>query len=320
MNQILHLRDRAIQGLDTLHEGVTSVRFIDFPDHTNVGDSAIALGSIAYWKHRHIRVASIHTLFSTPEWFYHRDDSAVALQGGGSFGGLYAPMDHYRLEMARKLNPDTLLMQMPQSVVFPTPSNRKANQEAFERRKNLRLATRDSPSQASLASLGLDSTLAPDAAHALGPLIGPTATFPYVILARTDPEAADGVGVPGSGGAFDWPRASVSGRVVHRIKYQRPWPNIAQRLADRPPAFWANRAQARVDSGIPLLAAGRTIITDRLHAMILGLHLGRRVIAVDNANQKLSNYANTWLTASDIPLEFQTTFGEAVRSASTTQF
>lgn len=308
-----------MDGLDSIHNDVDSVRLADFPDYTNIGDSAIALGSFAFWEKRDVRLLGVHSLFSTPRNFYTDHASTVALQGGGTFGGLYPPMDRYRLHMVRELNPETMLVQMPQSVLFPTPADLRANKEAFAARSNVRVAARDHASHARLTDADIPSSLVPDAAHALGPLKGPAPTRSHVILARTDPEAARGTGAETMEQAFDWPRATLAGRVLHRIKYQRPWPDTAQRLADRPSEFWINRAQYRLDTGIPLLSAGRTVITDRLHAMILGLHLGRRVIAVDNANNKLTNYASTWLTASDLPLEFRTTFGDAVRAASTTQ-
>ncbi len=46
-----------------------------------------------------------------------------------------------------------------------------------------------------------------------------------------------------------------------------------------------------------MLSSGETIVTDRLHAMLIGLQMGRSVIAVDNNNQKLSKYADTWFGA-----------------------
>lgn len=318
-NALNRLRDETFEALDALHESVHSVRFFDFPDYTNIGDSAIALGSFHYWNSRKVQVSGVHTLFSTPDHVLSKSDSAAALQGGGTFGGLYAPMNSYRLRLVRELDPAVTLIQMPQSVHFPNEALRKMNADAFAARHSVRIAVRDKNSLRELQEISLGATLAPDAAHALGPLSGPNATEPYVILARTDPESAKGSGGSDVSGSFDWPRATIPGRVLHRVKHQRPWPDAAQRLAVRQPDFWIRRAQERLDSGIPLLAAGRTVITDRLHAMILGLQLGRRVIAVDNANQKLTNYASTWLGAADIPLEFAETFKDALSLASRSQ-
>lgn len=316
---LIRLQQETQGGLDAFHSDVKAVRFVDFPDHTNIGDSAIALGSVAYWNSRHLPLLSVHNVYSTPRSLFKQQDAAIALQGGGSFGGLYPPMNDYRLRLVREITAAATLIQMPQSVVFPNDRLRKDNADAFALRPSARVAARDRFSQQELANIDIRATLVPDAAHALGPLLGPEATNPYVILARTDPEAATNAGGRAQADTFDWPRASVPGRAIHRVKYQRAWPQAAQRLADRRPEFWINRAQNRLDTGIPLLAAGRTVITDRLHAMILGLHLGRRVIAVDNANRKLTNYASTWLTDSGIPLEFSESFADAVKTATTSQ-
>lgn len=313
------LQQLTFEHLDQLHTGVRAIRFLDFPDHTNVGDSAIALGSLAYWQATGVMVTGVHTLFSTPRTVLTNPDAAVALQGGGSFGGLYAPMNSYRLRVVRSLNARATLIQMPQSVHFPSEDLRLLNAEAFSERPTARVAARDRSSMGALESIGIKPILAPDAAHALGPLFGPPPRTEFVVLARTDPEAASRAGGLNQPDTFDWPRASIPGRVIHRIKHQRPWPDAAQRLAVRRPDFWIHRAQKQLDSGLPLLAAGRTVITDRLHAMILGLQLGRRVIAVDNANQKLTNYASTWLGAADIPLEFAETFKDALSLASRSQ-
>ncbi|MGW3546360.1 polysaccharide pyruvyl transferase family protein [Janibacter hoylei] len=315
---ILKLRHTTSDLLDRLHQGVNVVRFLDFPDHTNVGDSAIALGSLEFWRQRGISLSGVHPLYATPRHVLADADSTFALQGGGSFGGLYPPMNNFRLRVLRELHPEATLIQMPQSVVFPSELHRRENAAAFASRPTARVGARDRFSFGELQSIGLSPTLTPDSAHMLGPISCPSATTPYVILARTDPEAAaDASGSQGQR-TFDWPRATIPGRVLHRIKFQREWPDAAQRLADRPPQFWIQRAQRRLAVGIPLLAEGSTIITDRLHAMILGLHLGRRVIAIDNANQKLSNYASTWLTDSELPLEFSETFADAVRAAKRT--
>lgn len=64
--------------------------------------------------------------------------------------------------------------------------------------------------------------------------------------------------------------------------------------------------------GVSVLSAGETIVTDRLHAMLIGLQMGRRVIAVDNNNHKLSAYASTWFTDLSLPLEFVGSLEEGV--------
>ena len=51
--------------------------------------------------------------------------------------------------------------------------------------------------------------------------------------------------------------------------------------------------------GVKQLSAYSKIYTTRLHAMILGLMLGRDIVMIDNNYGKLSSYYDTWLTDCD---------------------
>ena len=55
--------DLALERLELLHDGVTEITLTDFPDHSNVGDSAIALGEFRFWGLSKIRVNGV---FSGP--------------------------------------------------------------------------------------------------------------------------------------------------------------------------------------------------------------------------------------------------------------
>jgi pyruvyl transferase EpsO len=58
-----------------------------------------------------------------------------------------------------------------------------------------------------------------------------------------------------------------------------------------------------VRRGLDLVARGEVLVTDRLHGMLLALHAGRKVVAVDNSNRKLSAYHATWLAGTDAPVQ-----------------
>lgn len=61
------------------------------------------------------------------------------------------------------------------------------------------------------------------------------------------------------------------------------------------PRWAAFLARQRVRRGLTQIARGRTLVTDRLHACLLGLLIGRHVIALDNSYGKLQSVMNTWL-------------------------
>jgi hypothetical protein len=48
-----------------------------------------------------------------------------------------------------------------------------------------------------------------------------------------------------------------------------------------------------------------------LHAMLIGLQMGRSVIAIDNNNRKLSKYAETWFGATSPDVRFAKSFADA---------
>lgn len=78
---------------------------------------------------------------------------------------------------------------------------------------------------------------------------------------------------------------------------------------------WFGRAERRFARGVNMIAPGEVVITDRLHAMLIALQVGRRVIAIDNATGKLSAYAQAWLQDTDAPLTFVKNFDEAIALA-----
>lgn len=143
-----------------------------------------------------------------------------------------------------------------------------------------------------LVSHGIPAKLIPDAAHVLGELRAPAADRAVVALIRRDNEST-GHRLPDHLVSTDWPRER---RISRRARQAAAEVSKLMTLTGVPLIDYDRVAQTRVQRGIRLLSQGETIITDRLHAMILGLHLGRRVIAIDNNVKKLSRYRDTWLS------------------------
>ena len=59
--------------------------------------------------------------------------------------------------------------------------------------------------------------------------------------------------------------------------------------------LWYWHRDGMIRAGVKLLSRYETIVTNRLHAMLLGLMLGRKVHAWDNSYGKLSTYHDAWL-------------------------
>lgn len=296
---ITELQRRSFHALSSLHQGVHRLVLTDFPDYANIGDSAIALGQAEYWRQAGIVVEATYSWRTIAPRVYE-SSVPVAIQGGGNFGGLYPQHGEHRYRLAERLRPDTELIQEPQSVHFATGSDRDEFATRMAPRRRLRMAVRDRASLAAVEGLVENVMLAPDSVHMLGRIDAPAPSTTVVHLLRRDAESA----APGSiADAVDWPAMSFADRLARRVS-RTVFEGAVTRTMNRSTERWFVDASKRLATGVALLAPGETVVTDRLHAMLIALQMGRRVIAIDNANGKLTSYAATWLDDLDLPLAF----------------
>lgn len=290
-----------------LHEGVKELHFTDFPDHANVGDSAIALGQFRFWKDQGIKVQSVHCIPTLSNRVL-TSPTPVLVHGGGNFGGLYKSMSEHRYSLAESVHPGKLLIQAPQSVHFISEAAKEEFVRRMANRSSLRVGARDQNSFAHIASYIEQLSLIPDSVHILGAIPSALPTQERVVLGRSDKESS---GAFEDGESVDW----LADRPVMRASTWLRWRGrrweATRRLANLTPNQWQRRAQSRMDRGVSVLSKGETIVTDRLHAMLIGLQMGRRIIAIDNNNKKLSHYADTWFGDVQPNVRFAKTMSEA---------
>jgi len=301
---IERMQQASFDALSRLHEGVDELVLTDFPDYENIGDSLIALGQAEFWRLAGIRVDATYSWLTIDD-SVHSSTIPVAIQGGGNFGGLYPQHSAHRYRLAENLRDDTLLIQEPQSVHFADAEDHEQFRRRMATRRALRLAVRDRTSLATVAPSVADAFLAPDSVHMLGALDSPAPVQELLFVLRRDAESAlreRVAGAPAIPGSVDWPAMTLGDRARRRLtRIVRE--GALTRRTNRTTARWFADADARLQTGIALLSVGETIVTDRLHAMLLALQMGRRVIAIDNANGKLSSYVETWMTDLDAPLQ-----------------
>jgi pyruvyl transferase EpsO len=315
MPYIEDMRERTKSGMRALFDGVSALHWTDFPDHHNVGDSAIALGQLAFLQAEQIKIKDIYCIGTLPTDLRRLDSDDVLINGGGNIGGHYRKIDDHRYGLSRDLAGHKRLIQGPQSLSFPTEEARQEFIEAFVTRRNLRFSGRDREAVSVFNEMrgATEAHLVPDAVHMLGHIPAPAATQSIVVLARIDSESAGRRGVPE--GAVDWPREDLIRQFTTRVRWKARFLGPGARAVNPSIAGWERLASMRLQRGLSILAAGETVITDRLHAMLLSLQLGRRVIAVDNNNRKLSKYAETWFEDQQPDLRFAHTFAEALSIA-----
>lgn len=290
---------------------------LDFPDHVNLGDSAIWLGERATLRRCGVRVvyaADVMT-FSADALRRHATDLVILLSGGGNVGDLYPHLQRFRESVIRAF-PDRRIIQLPQSIHFQAPDNLQRARATFEGHPNFTLLVRDQPSfDFARREFGVPIRLCPDMAFGLGMLPRPRPpSDDIVFLLRDDIEARPATRALGSrvgASATDW--LSDPGSVLlavdkwlRRQMVYRPSiaPIVAPRLARVWTAanVWDRLAWRRVERGLKILSRGRVVVTDRLHGHILSMLLGIPNVFLDNSYGKLGAHHRTWTHASPLSL------------------
>ena len=287
-------------------ENADSIALLDFPDFSNVGDSAIWLGALATLR----RLGTPSPCHSCDARSYDRATLArrlgkgvILLNGGGNFGDLWPRHQHFRERVVADF-PDNPIVVMPQSMHFVDPQAAERARAVFRTHSQLTLLLRDRESlHEAMRLFGGIARLAPDTAFGLTALRRSRAPTQDILwLKRDDQEdrwTALDVSKLGHASA-DWagdestPLVRMHDALVRATK--RP---IAARVARRA-LMWVHPrlAQERLDRGVALLSSARVIVTDRLHGHILCLLLGIPHVVLDNSYGKLSRFIGAWSNSS----------------------
>lgn len=307
------------------------VGIVGFPNHRNVGDSAIWLGEERWLARNGHRIA-----YQCDDWTYSRGelaarvgDGPILLHGGGNLGDLYPGSQLLRERVVRDF-PDNQIVQLPQTVTFLRAAAADRAREVLGAHRDLTVLVRDHASvRAVRERLGLDAGLCPDMAFALGPLAPPARRGEHVVwLARTDGEAAGPRPAAGRPDVrvVDWldpsprdPRWRATHRATNLTARKLGWvarraPAVVRRGLPRVWALERRQAGVRLEDGRRLLGGGRAVITDRLHGHILAALLGVPHVLLEDRHGKLAGFHETW-TCMLPGVRVANTHAEALRAA-----
>jgi len=299
------------------------VALLDFPDHANVGDSAIWLGEVRALRRIGVGapcyVCSVQT-YSAPALARRIGDGAILLHGGGNLGDLWPAHQVFREQVIADF-PDHQIVQLPQSIHFQSDDMLRRARTAFHGHPNFTLLLRDRESLA-FAQREFDarSIPCPDMALSLGSLtrLG-RPSVPVLWQSRGDQEAprpADREQLRERYGApRDW-MVDDPGLVMRLYGRLNAWYRRHPRLLRRPPLHTMHGAlaRARVERGRRFLSQGKIVVTNRLHGHILSMLMGIRHYVSDNTYGKVGSFIETW-TADSEHLTFCTTEAEALARA-----
>lgn len=303
------------QVADALREALPDgpVALCSFPNHRNAGD-------VALWLAAEANLAALGRApayrcawngFSARALRRRVGDGPILLNGGGNFGDLYEGQQGLRERILATCR-DNPIVQLPQSIWFEDQRNLERVQRLVEAHGNVTILCRDERSRAFAdGSFAARAALCPDLALTLDPSEPPRAPSVDVLwLARTDPEAVTAALTAPDVEVVDWlpllPHESRRAGAPLLPWFASRW---ALRWFDRSP-FAADRlwwvaaagfdpiARAWVDRGRRLLARGRVVVTDRLHAHILALLMGIPSVVLDSTYGKVHAVARQWTATS----------------------
>jgi exopolysaccharide biosynthesis predicted pyruvyltransferase EpsI len=311
---VRELRARLLAAAGTALDGAAGpVALLDFPNHTNVGDQAIWVGTRRLLEQLGIEVGYVadHASYSARRLRQRVPRGPVLLHGGGSFGDVWPAFQAFR-ERAIGDFPDRRIVVLPQTVEFRDPAALRRAAAVIGAHADCRLLVRDTASLA-VAEAELPRTrplLAPDAALMLELERSRAPETEIVWLSRVDAErerggAAQELGVdtvdwighrPGEPGwtpAYQRLHSSTWAWGRRARRYPRLWPIAYPALARGYEAL----ARERLGVGVEMLSRGEVVVTDRLHAHILCVLLEIPHVVVDTGYGKLNRFIRTWTEA-----------------------
>lgn len=281
----------------------TNYALIDFPDHSNVGDSAIWLGEVEILSKL---TGNMPSYVSKLERFVADDmvkvlpSGPILMHGGGNFGDIWPWYQDFR-EMIIDRFKDRMIIQLPQTISFSKQESIDRAAKTIAQHSNYHLFVRDNISyEFAKRHFQCSVQLVPDSAFGIGALKRPIVpTNDIFMLLREDAERADYDravlhALPNAISA-DWLEEPANFSKI--TKFVAGFKSVCNGSWSKNEArfvYYQLLATGRLKRGLKLLSSGERVITDRLHAHILSTLLDIPHVALDNNYGKISSYISAW--------------------------
>jgi len=300
------LSERIDKVLSPIIEGFDYYALLDFPSHSNVGDSAIWLGELAYLG-KALGAAPSYTCdpgsYSKKRLVRAVGGDPIFLSGGGNIGDLWVSHQELRERVIEDF-PDNQIIQLPQSIYFQEAKALERFQRVVGSHKNFTLLVRDKRSM-DLATMAFECRVlaCPDMAFVLSDLPRFSSECDVFCLLRTDiealPQRSDvDLSTLGSVRTDDWVGRQVSGwyRVEQKMSrilshHPRAFAFLSPHVTD---PIRSRAAKHHLLVGCAMLSQGRYVLTDRLHGHILALLMGIPHVIMDNSYGKVGSFYRLW--------------------------
>ncbi|MGO5246759.1 polysaccharide pyruvyl transferase family protein [Prevotella sp. LCP21S3_D2] len=306
---INHLREKIQKELTPIVDN--DYVYLDLPYHHNIGDTLIWEGTREFLK----TVPYKCLYYASKDSFRYRKlpkNVIILLHGGGNFGDLYRLHSEFRKKII-KLYPDNKVVILPQTVFYEDMSLLQSDVDFYAAHPNVTICAREQVSFNFLTENFKNQVLLlPDMAFYLD--LKKYKVFEdenrVLYLKRTDKELvnANMVKIPANSEQHDWPtyenhygefdmveRFTHLLRIIFKICGLRD--RILARLEDWKRNWYYRRKY--VQMGVSFLSPYHTIYTTRLHVLILGVLLAKKIYLINNTSGKVVNFYNTWLNELD---------------------
>ena len=288
-DDVIGTQQAVLRAMYERHVGIGDpYALVDFPDHANVGDSAIWLGEIAMLRAvtgRDPDYVSTWENFDADAFHRASPNGVLFLHGGGNLGDIWLHHQMFRESMLATVR-DRRVVQLPQSIHFRAPDRIARFATLVADHPDFHLHVRDRAGlDFARRHLACPVDLMPDSAFALGRQARLSAEHDVLMLVRADDEQA--------GHGWD-ALAGIADAIRLDWLVDDALPVARGSRVDH----YAALATARVERGLALVSRGRRIVTDRLHGHILALLLDIPHVALDNDYGKISGYIDTWTSGS----------------------
>jgi pyruvyl transferase EpsO len=299
---IERLQRRLIEETLPFSQGKKNYALLDFPNHPNIGDSAIYVGESILLRRlfgRHPILVTEANSAAFDQIASLSPDIPLFLHGGGNFGDTWPRHQLFREEILARF-PEREVIQLPQSIFYSNQKGLDVTAKAIAGHPNFTLMVRDRRSQ-KLAQDAFDcvTRLVPDMAFMIGAAKAPNdSDYQVLCLIRDDHETtlADTSALsrlPTPYKIVDWPNEtdvrSVSDRANEKLRRI-----VGNFMPSAMSGLYLQKAETRVKTGLALLSRGKFVVTDRLHAHILSVLLGIPHVVLDNFYGKIGGYMEAW--------------------------
>ena len=299
------IRSDTLEVLRTHTRGGDRIALLDFPSHNNAGDSLIYAGERQYLRDLQVQVDYVSDISThSDEMLRARArDRTIFLHGGGNFGDRWPIHQEFRERIVSRY-PDNKIVALPQGIDYARPDALKATALIYGQHSDLTLLLREQRSyEIALAAFPHNRVeYCPDLAFGARIEASRRGSHVDVVkLLREDSEQVDHgtIDLEHSSVQFDWGLTGVDSvrlqaiTLPTRIVYN--FPKSTKFLYPLLPRSYTQLVRLNLSAAQRILMMGSVVLTDRLHAAVLAAMMGKQVVALDNANKKVSGIYDAYL-------------------------